>query len=346
MSLGPLAGLEEVGVVMRRIVAVAGSVILFIFALAQREAKGFEGPWPSLDFSGHSVFSEVLQGHYYSIGARKYLNSFTSYQFPNPFPPGQDPLSRLEFPIDQWFAGIQTGYAASYWTVEAQGWINLTRDARSRMQDSDWADDAAPDQKSIFSESRCRMNRGYLLDLRVELAVALTAPIHLRPVLGWRCESFWFTTHDGYQEELDGRSLDLPGDGIDFRQVFYHYYFGGIFRTDLNAGRFSPFLPSVRLDLQLDYGLVTAANEDLHLLRTGDRVTKENTRGHCWHVSANAGFILRNSIKARIEADFKRLLTNGSHRLINYPFEIDFSFDGAHVWSDQASISAVGEFSF
>jgi hypothetical protein len=100
------------------------------------------------------------------------------------------------------------------------------------------------------------------------------------------------------------------------------------------------------LDLQLDYGLVTAANEDLHLLRTGDRVTKENTRGHCWHVSANAGFILRDSIKTRIEADFKRLLTNGSHRLINHPFEIDFSFDGAHVWSDQASISAVGEFSF
>ncbi|MDQ1240100.1 MAG: hypothetical protein QG577_2286, partial [Thermodesulfobacteriota bacterium] len=37
------------------------------------------------------------------VGVRKYFNSFTSWQFPNRFPPNQDPYSRLEWPWDQTF---------------------------------------------------------------------------------------------------------------------------------------------------------------------------------------------------------------------------------------------------
>jgi hypothetical protein len=114
--------------------------------------------------------------------------------------------------------------------------------------------------------------------------------------------------------------------------------------TDL--GRLIGVLMPVLVDLQFDYALVTAKNEDLHLLRSGDRVTEENTRGHCWHLALGVKTLVRNTLTARIEADFKRLLTNGSHRLTNPLFDLDFSFNGSQVWSDQASISAVGELSF
>ncbi|MEI8182819.1 MAG: omptin family outer membrane protease [Desulfomonile sp.] len=334
------------GVGMRLFRAVSCSVVLIIFVLAPVETQGFDGSWLTLEPFAMGILNEGQHQHYGSIGARKYLNSFTSYQFPNPFWPQQDPLSRLEFPIDQWFVGVMARYGGAAWSVEAQGWINFTREARSLMQDSDWNDDSNPSQKTIFSESRCRLNRGLLFDVRLDVATSLTAPLNLRPVAGWRCENFNFTTYDGFQAAIDGPSTYLDGDGIEFRQVFYHYYLGGIIRTGWDPGRVWPWLPRVKTDLQFDYALVTASNEDLHLLRSGERVTRENTRGHCWHVATTLSFVFGDAIRARIEGDFKRLLTNGSHRLTNPLFEIDFSFDGSNVWSDQASISAVGEFFF
>ena len=75
-------------------------------------------------------------GLHYSLGIQKFINSFTSYQFPNPFPPEQDPLSRLEFPLDQWFLGIFSGFSAQSWVLSGELWVNLNRESRKHMQDS------------------------------------------------------------------------------------------------------------------------------------------------------------------------------------------------------------------
>lgn len=331
---------------MRLFRAVLCVVLLFMLLLAPSETRGFEGPWSFPEPFGLGIMSDGTQQYYCSVGAKKYLNSFTSYQFPNPFPPEQDPLSRLEFPIDQWFAGLIASYGGSAWCVEAQGWINFTREANARMQDSDWSDENNPSQKNIFSESGCRLIRGLLFDVRLDVATSLTAPLGIRPVVGWRSEYFRFVTHDGYQNSLEGDSQSLDGDGIEFRQVFYHYYLGGMLRTSFAPSSLWPWIPRMRADLQLDYALVNATNEDLHLLRSGDRITRENTRGHCWHAAATMTFTFAENIRGRIEGDFKRVLTNGSHRLTNPLGYIDFSFDGSRVWSDQASISAYAEVAF
>lgn len=138
----------------------------------------------------------------------------------------------------------------------------------------------------------------------------------------------------------------LPGDGISFTQTFHHGYLGGIFGTVVRAGALSSMMPMLTLDLQFDYALVNGANEDLHLLRAGDRVTVENTRGHAWHCSASAVMRVRDCLRARIEGDFVRTLTDGSHRLTNSLFSLDFSFDGSRVWSDQATVSGTLEWRF
>lgn len=300
--------------------------------------------------SGHTFPPEIVEqkgtGQCFSIGMKKYVNSFTSYQFPNPFPPGQDPLSRLEFPIDQWFLGAFGGYYAPSWNLTAQLWTNVNRESGLRMQDSDWDDETQPHQKTIFSESRIRLNKGYLVDLGLSVAVPAIAIPNIRPVFGCRYQYFDFTTHDGEQFTLDGDATELPGDGIDFRQIFYHWYLGACVNIDIDLGGLVGRWMPVAADLQFDYALVTAKNEDLHLLRSGDRVTEENTRGHCWHVAVGLGMVVGKTVTARIEGDFKRLLTNGAHRLTNPLFDLDFSFNGSHVWSDQASISAVGKVSF
>ena len=54
------------------------------------------------------------------------------------------------------------------------------------------------------------------------------------------------------------------------------------------------------MDVQFDYAVVTAKNEDLHLLRLGDRVTEEETRGHCWHFAVGLSFLFNDTIMANI----------------------------------------------
>lgn len=285
-------------------------------------------------------------GFYQSLELTKFLNSFTSYEFPNPFPPGQSPLSRLEFPIDQWFLGLATSYAAPSWTLRAKGWINLNNESGLKMQDSDWDDDVNIAQKTIFSESNCRLNRGVLIDVACSIATPLEPAIFLRPVVGYRYQHFFFTTHDGFQASLDGEAFNLPGDGINFKQSFDHLYFGGIFNTSFDLSAWSGTFPSLRFDFQADYAIVRAKNEDLHLLRAGDHITSDSTRGHCWHLAVGLDLFVSRSMAARLCGDFKRILTDGSHRLTNSLIAIDFSFSGAQVWSDQASISAMGTVSF
>jgi hypothetical protein len=285
-------------------------------------------------------------GFYNSLELTKFLNSFTSYQFPNPFPPNQSPLSRLEFPIDQWFLGLATNYSAPSWTFRAEGWINLNNESRSKMQDSDWDDDTNTAQKTIFSESKCRLNRGVFVDVACSMATPLEPFILLRPVVGYRYQHFFFTTHDGFQASLDGEAFDLPGDGISFKQSFEHVYVGGVCSTNLDLSAFSGSFPSLRFEFQADYAFVRAKNEDLHLLRIGDHITSDSTRGHCWHLALGLDLFINESVSGRLSGDFKRILTDGSHRLTNGLLAIDFSFDGANVWSDQASISAMGTVSF
>ncbi|MBM3301034.1 MAG: omptin family outer membrane protease [Deltaproteobacteria bacterium] len=317
---------------MRPVYALVAALVLVLSVLVECRAQGLRAAAPAAESYGSS----------FSLGIKKFVNSFTSYQFPNPFPPEQDPLSRLEFPIDQWFVGVSSGYATRYCSFRSQFWTNVNREGRLKMQDSDWDDESRPFQKTIFSESNCRLNRGLLADIGASAATPLSGTVNMEPVFGFRYQYFFFTTHDGFQDVLGGSTVDLTGDGIDFRQTFYHWYLGARYGTGFSPASALGLRWPATVEVQLDYGLVNAKNEDLHLLRAGERVTEERTRGHCWHVSINLDISVSDSFRAGIEADFKRLMTGGSHRLTNPLFSIDFSFSGSKVWSDQASISAVG----
>jgi hypothetical protein len=293
-----------------------------------------------------SVNSCNIPGHVCALGFKKFVNSFTSYQFPNPFPPGQDPLSRLEFPIDQWFCGLSTRYNGSSWFLRGEGWINISRESSQKMQDSDWDDESATSQKTIFSESQCTLNKGLLFDITLGLPMPSGRLSGVNPVVGWRYQQFVFTTHDGYQDTIYGDFMVLEGPGIEFRQSFYHLYLGFLFNTHICMASYTSYLPDMDFSLQVDYGLVTAKNEDLHLLREGNRITIENGSGHCWHIGGTLNLMRTSVMQARIEADFKRILTHGGHQLTNNVFALNFSFDGSKVWSDQTSLSAVAEFKF
>ena len=54
------------------------------------------------------------------LRVKRLFKSHTSYEFGNPFPPGQVPLSRLEFPLDSWWAGVEARRNFPRWSIGLQ----------------------------------------------------------------------------------------------------------------------------------------------------------------------------------------------------------------------------------
>jgi hypothetical protein len=278
-------------------------------------------------------------GFYVDPGIRKFINSFASRQFPaqpGTARAGTDPLSRLENPIDQWFIGLQCSQVYSTVSLTIDLFAKLNGESNLKHQDSDWQRPDLPGQKTTFSDSGCRLDEGYLLDISADWSPVPGLATWLKPVVGLRWQSFYFVTHDGLQRTLLGGHPDfLAGDGTNERYTFKHFYFGA--RSGLALGPFG-------LGLQGDYGLITADMTDVHVRRDGDR-TDENGRGYCWHVCAAASATVRTSVNVKLEWDFKRLVaTDCSHRMMH--LDSHDTWDGAKIWSDQQTISVYAEFLF
>ncbi len=281
--------------------------------------------------------------------AQRLFASHTSYEFGNPLAPTQNPLSRLEFPLDSWWAGVELRATFPRVSFGGEALTNLSRDTERLMQDSDWEDEENPRHKTTFSKSRCRLEPSYVIradmDLRVSDWLGLPAWLDLRPVVGVRRQRFSLVTHDGVQWDVEApEPISLPGDGITFEQVYSHYFLG--LRAGLDLGKYVE-LKSLAALLQIDWAYVEGRNRDHHLLRDGERFTYEDTYGQAWHgsIGLRAGLTERLSLAA--EADFLTISTTGSHRLVNPLFGIDFIFsDGVKAWSDQSRISLQLRYSF
>jgi len=273
------------------------------------------------------------------LSIQRLVASHTSYEFGNPFPPNQAPLSRLEFPLDSWWAGAELRANLSRFSVGLGAFTNLSREIDGRMYDSDWDSEEEPDRKTFFSESLCRLEPSYMLRADVDLKTSdlLGTPewLDLRPVAGARRQRFSLVTHDGTQWDLTGQTppVSLPGDGIAFEQVYSHYFLG--LRAGFDLGR-PAGLKRLAALLQVDWAYVEGRNRDHHVLREGERYTYEDTSGHAWHGSIALKAGLTEHVSLVADADFLTIETRGTHRLVNVPLGIDFSFsDGVKAWSVQ-----------
>jgi len=279
---------------------------------------------------------------------KRYFRSHTSYEFGNPLPPFQAPLSRLEFPMNTWWAGGEARRSFSRFSAGVEVLASIPMESDSLMKDSDWDDESRPDVKTIYSESQCRMEPSYMargdVDLKVGDWLGMPVWFDLRPVAGVRWQQFTLVAHDGSQTELGNPSESLPGDSIRFKQTYWQYFAGIRAAYDLDR-----HLKVLRLKLQgqLDWAYVDGYNSDHHLLRTGNRMTYERTKGDAWHASLGLKAGLTDHINAGVEFEYLRIRTEGSHQLVNDTFGIDFSFDhGVKVWSDQFNLMMRLEYMF
>ena len=274
------------------------------------------------------------------LKVRNYIKSHTSYEFGNPYPPNQSPLSRLEFPMDSWWAGAEARRSFNNRvSVGIEVLRNVTRETDGLFKDSDWDDDSNVNRKTIYSESSARMEPSYSVrgdvDLKISDWLGLPARWDIRPVAGFRWQRLTFMTHDGSQSEADVGQTALPGDGIHFEQIYWQAFAGAKFAC--NLGR--PFkLKRLSVVSQVDWAYVEARNEDHHLLRRGNRFTYEKTYGDAWHVMLGLRAGLTERVNLGFELDFTQIKTTGTHRLESSFGNIDYSFDrGVQVYSEQFS---------
>lgn len=289
---------------------------------------------------------------YFSVGAKvkQLFNSHTSYEFGNPFPPYQAPLSRLEFPVDSWWGGLEMRLNHPRFSVGIEGLTSAPQDADGHMRDSDWDDDGVPFIRNTYSESRCRVAPSYMLrvdaDLEISDWLGLPGWLNIRPLVGFRWQKFNLVPHDGRQSQYGdtGPPFDLYGDSIRFKQRYWQYFLG--IRSNIDLSKLTG-VPSLRLLMQFDWAYVEGKNEDNHLLRPGQRFTYEDTYGEAWHGNLGIKKDLSEHFTIGIDLDYLTIRTKGNHRLVNNTFGLDFSFShGVEVWSDQLSAAFTLEYRF
>ncbi len=287
----------------------------------------------------------------WSVAAKlkRLINSHTSFEFGNPLPPGQVPLSRLEFPLDSWWGGIGVSRTSSLWSFNLEVLSNLCGEADGMMKDSDWENGNLPRIKTTYSESGCRIDPSYQaladVDLQVGEWLNLPAWISLAPLVGVRYHYFDLVAHDTTQWDLTGvtPTIYLAGDTLTFEQTYWQYLLGLRCRFDLGPKK---GLPLLELKAQVDWAYVDAHNEDHHLLR-GDRITLEDTTGDAWHGTLGLRAGLGPDWTLGMEAEYLRIRTKGSHCLLYNSRGIDYTWDnGVSVWSDQKSVFLSLEYLF
>jgi len=276
------------------------------------------------------------------------FNSHTSYEFGNPYPPYQVPLSRLEFPLTSVWPGFEARRRLGRFSVGLDYLTSLSNQETNNMRDSDWDDDSDTNRVSIYSESGCRLRPSFKLQADIDMLVSdllgMPPAFELRPVVGYRWQHFSFITHTGTQYEYyDPVTVTpLPGNGIDFQQDWCMLFV----RTKLGyTWSHPPLLHHIKLKGQADWSHVWGYNIDRHLLRVGDRTTREYTLGDAWHASLEVLFGLTERLDLGVTGDYMRIETTGVHKLTMFDYGFRFSH-GVRAWSEQSSITLKLAYSF
>ena len=204
--------------------------------------------------------------------------------------------------------------------------------------------------RTIYSESNLHLKPSYSVRADVDVSVAgwlgLPRGLDLRPVAGLRWQRFDLLAYDGTQWETwpDGTAVTpLPGNTIRFKQTYWQYFIG--FKAEWLP--MPKDHPGLRLNAQLDWAFVKANNQDHHLMRAGNRITEESTRGQAWHAALGLDAPLAYGFTLEIQAEYLNIDTSGSHRLYDDFYDIDMTFDnGVNVWSQQCSMSLALKYCF
>jgi hypothetical protein len=273
---------------------------------------------------------------------RSLVSSYTSYEFGLPTEDGWTPLSRLNFDLNSLWHGVQVGFQRPLWGIHCEWLTPMQRNIDGYLNDYDWM---LPD--GVFTDrgiAKERWNDGQMLDLEGEFRIwdePFGLPMDVWLNLGFRWQRFDLTAYDALQVKEDDVYPPNPafyaGDVLTFNQQYYIGYVGGQIRSTLVF----PWIPSIDITFQGDWGAVGANNVDHHLIREGDRYTMENTCGDSFHLGLTAEVPIKKYLSMGLQADYLQIQTHGTHRLYNEPEDTNEAWSyGVRAWSEQTWFTA------
>ena len=277
--------------------------------------------------------------------SKRYTGSHTSFEFGNPEPPWQAPLSRLEFPTNAWFGGVAVTGQFDRFALSGEVLRNISSSSSGVFKDSDWTGEIVPPSiKDVYSEASTHIEPSYMarldVDMRVSDWIGFAEGLDIRPLIGVRWQDLNFVAHDGVQSYPAQPSLGVdhyPGDAIRFNQTYWQYFLGARMAYDLGS---QVDLPGLKLTSQLDWAYVKGDNRDHHLLRPGRRITYEDTRGSAWHAIVGLAAPLAQDWNLGLSFEYLRIESTGTHRWTDSQANGDLSWDhGVKVWSEQKSVN-------
>ncbi|MBN2453346.1 MAG: omptin family outer membrane protease [Candidatus Omnitrophica bacterium] len=304
----------------------------------------------------------------FDFGLQRYIVSHTSYEIGSTAPPYQEPISRLEFPLDTWWLQFELRRTCPRWSVGGKSGLSVARNIDGRMKDTDWLRIESPETVTTYSEGALRAEQNYLFrgDVDVNIADWLGLPpsFEIRPLFAFEFQRFSMMDHDGIQWESGNYSMDLDGDGDDddghmkpiadsdvldiqqlpgdtihFRQDYYMYLVG--LRGSCDLMKPCKYI-TVRLRGEADWGPALTYYEDHHLLREGDLFAYGKGQGNTLYFLAGLEMVLAKTVTIGIDMDYLSFrTTRATTWQINVPLHEDQSWrNGVKMWSDQTSLIA------
>ena len=139
----------------------------------------------------------------FDLGLQRFLMSNTSYEIGNPDVPFQEPLSRLEFPLNTWWLDFRLRRTCPRWSAGARAGFRVATNTDGRIKDSDWENTENTQMLTTYSEGACSMEEGYLfrgdVDVNISDWLGLPKSVEIRPIFAFQFQRFILLDHDSIQ---------------------------------------------------------------------------------------------------------------------------------------------------
>jgi outer membrane protease len=278
---------------------------------------------------------------------KSFCNSNTANEIgtsPNDTLSKRAPLSRLRFPINSAWTGVQVGVEKPNTAVHFEWLTPLGRTVNGNFADFDWADPSDPSKLTDLGFAYERWNEGQSINLDMEFKLTdrfFGRSIELWPMGGFRWQRFNLTGYDATQVMSNGQpdGGHYSGDIITYNQQFYQAYFGGQLKRTLDFAN----QKQIRLTFQGDWGPAWGYNIDHHLITQPSFYARERTQGDSWHVGLTAEVPLSQQFSLGVQGDYMKIFTTGRTWDTR---TTDSWTNGVNATSEQTSITAFGRFSF
>ena len=139
----------------------------------------------------------------FDLSVQRYMMSHTSYEFGNPEEPRQNPLSRLEFPLNTWWMNLGLRRTCPRWSLGVKAGMSVATNIVGKMQDSDWEDAGNTAMKTTYSESYCRALENYMfrgdVDVNISDWLRLPPSLEIRPLFAFQYQRHDLMAYNGMQ---------------------------------------------------------------------------------------------------------------------------------------------------